>query len=93
MSCVQSRFPEGSRRHERKRKSDTFKYKSEYIICVCSFNMCSSNQVNKLHKVHTINSYIQDYLKYIIHTQDTLSIRSIKMHVKRTVSQRCSVCF
>ena len=32
-------------------------------------------------------------LKYIVHTQDTLSIRSIKMHVKRTVSQRCSVCF
>ena len=52
----------------------------------------SSNHVNKLHKVHTINSYIQDYLN-IYNTQDTLSIRSIKMRVKRTMSQSCSVCF
>ena len=52
----------------------------------------SSNHVNKLHKVHTINSYIPDYLN-IYNTQDTLSIRSIKMRVKRTMSRSCSVCF
>lgn len=44
------------------RESDPFKYKSEYIMCVCSFNMCSSNHVKKIHNVHTVSSYIQNYL-------------------------------
>ena len=76
------------------RESDPFKYKSEYIMCVCSFNICSSNHVKKIHNVHTVSSYIQNYLNiYITHTQDTLSIRSIKIHVQRILSQSCSDCF